>query len=98
MTHQITPNLADREQPVTDAILQEVNDERRRQIVDLGYEPEYDARRPVVGLTGLVRQYAGMADRHVVLDGDLSRSRESLVETAALCVAAIARIDREVAR
>lgn len=82
-------------------VLDELRDERFRQAGDLQFTPEHDDAHDPEQMLEWARVYTKRADRDLQSwpsDQNVSEARDNLVKAAALLVATIERLDREVSR
>lgn len=82
-------------------VLQEITAERHRQVKDLQFTIQHDDAHRPDELVALGRAYQRQALVDLASwpsDADLTSARDNLVKAATLLVAAIERLDREVAR
>ena len=78
-----------------ESVMQQVRDERVRQIEDLGFDEAHDERVGVHGLAWLVAMRSVSLCSESMVAADPVAAREKLVEAAAIAVAAIQYIDRQ---
>lgn len=92
--------LSKAQKATTKAVADEVRDERHRQVKDLGFGADHDDTHPTVFMVDLTHDYLARARNDLASwpsDARVSEGRDNLVKAAALIVATIERLDREVA-
>lgn len=82
-------------------VLQEITAERQRQVKDLNYTVQHDDGHTIREMVNVADSYtrrAWNAAAQWPSDPDYTDARDNLVKAATVLVAAIERLDREVAR
>jgi hypothetical protein len=78
-----------------ESVIQQVQDERVRQVDDLGFDEAHDERVGVHGLAWLAAMRTVSLCSESMVISDPAAAREKLVEAAAIAVAGIQYIDRQ---
>lgn len=74
-------------------VLREIGEERERQI-EKGYTPISDGNKPIEAFCVDIHNYNAWASQMALMQSP-SKARKRLIQVAALAMAAVERIDRE---